>query len=260
MKKLITIFLVFLLISNIMLPSINAMADSNVVEYDYNQEYLTELEEEILEEFEEELVQEFGYEVLEDIDVDISIREEEFIVEIEFEEEDLEASVEVAMNLETEDVIVISEVIDGTGELVVQEFEVFIHEADEDVFIATVIDLATGESYEINTTELQASVLATPIILIITKFGVKAAIKMVGKKAIQGVITGYTKHGLAQAMGRNGGRGVATWAINNAIKNPTKIIPQANGVLRYENAEAVVVLNKYGKVITTWAKTSRAWR
>ena len=91
MKKLITIFLVFLLISNIMLPSINAMADSNVVEYDYNQEYLTELEEEILEEFEEELVQEFGYEVLEDIDVDISISEEEFIVEIEFEEEDLEA-------------------------------------------------------------------------------------------------------------------------------------------------------------------------
>ena len=62
----------FLLISNIMLPSINAMAESNVVEYDYTEEYLTELEEEILEEFEEELVQEFGYEVLEDLDVDIS--------------------------------------------------------------------------------------------------------------------------------------------------------------------------------------------
>jgi len=55
-----------------MLPSINAMAESNVVEYDYTEEYLTELEEEILEEFEEELVQEFGYEVLEDLDVDIS--------------------------------------------------------------------------------------------------------------------------------------------------------------------------------------------
>lgn len=263
MKKIISCLLVSLLVLNGIIPGVNAYASTGEINYEYNLDYLEVLEEEILEEFEEfeeELVQEYGFEILEDMDVDISISEEEFIVEIDFEEEDFIASLEIAMKLETEDVTVISEVIDSTGELILQEVEVFIHDADEDVFIATLIDLETGESYEINTTELQASVLAAPIVLIITKFGVKAAIKMLGKKAIQGVITGYTKHGLAQAMGRNGGRGVATWAINNAIKNPTKIVSQANGVLRYENIEAVVVLNKYGKVITTWAKTSRAWR
>lgn len=43
--------------------------------------------------------------------------------------------------------------------------------------------------------------------------------------------------------------------MNSAVKNPTKIIPQANRVLRCENSYAVVVLNKCGKVITTYAKT-----
>jgi len=44
------------------------------------------------------------------------------------------------------------------------------------------------------------------------------------------------------------------------VQNTESIQFDTTRYLRYENAEAVVVLNKYGKVITTWAKTSRAWR
>lgn len=75
-----------------------------------------------------------------------------------------------------------------------------------------------------------------------------------------GQITGYTRHGLAQAIGRDGGKGVASWAINSAVKNPTKITNKSNGTTRYENSNAVVVLNQNGKVVTTWAKTRQAWR
>lgn len=75
-----------------------------------------------------------------------------------------------------------------------------------------------------------------------------------------GKITGYTKHGLAQAIGRDNGKGVASWAINSAVKNPTKVTNKTNGTVRYENSNAAVVLNQDGKVVTTWAKTSEAWR
>ena len=61
-------------------------------------------------------------------------------------------------------------------------------------------------------------------------------------------------------MGRDGGRGVAPQAILNAVKNPLKIVEQANGAIKYVGKNAVVVLNKYGKVITTYAKGSAGLR
>ena len=43
---------------------------------------------------------------------------------------------------------------------------------------------------------------------------------------VSGEITGYTTHGYEQAIGRDGGRGVASDAILDAVQNPVQIVPQ----------------------------------
>jgi len=67
-------------------------------------------------------------------------------------------------------------------------------------------------------------------------------------------ITGYTKHGLNQAIGRDDGKGVNAKSMLDAIKNPKKIITNQNGTFQYIGKKATVVLNKQGKVVTAWDK------
>ena len=77
----------------------------------------------------------------------------------------------------------------------------------------------------------------------------------VTNKAVAGKITGYTKHGLNQALGRNGGRGVSAKHMLDAVKNPKKVVEGANGTIKYQGKKAAVVLNSEGKVITTFGKS-----
>ena len=72
-------------------------------------------------------------------------------------------------------------------------------------------------------------------------------------------IRGYTRHGLNQAISRDG-VGVSTRAILDAVRNPTKIVKQAKGAVKYVGENATVILNRSGKVITTWARTKLGWR
>ena len=89
------------------------------------------------------------------------------------------------------------------------------------------------------------------------------SIKLIGK-VVASINSGgrikYTDHGYKQAMGRDGGRGISDSAIRDTIKNPTKISPQSGGRLRFEGSQGVVVLNKFGEIITCWAKSSKYWR
>jgi hypothetical protein len=72
-------------------------------------------------------------------------------------------------------------------------------------------------------------------------------------------ITGYTKHGIEQAIGRDG-VGVAARAILDAFKSPLKIIGQAGWRFQFTGQNAVVVLNAEGKVVTTWATNAAGVR
>lgn len=76
---------------------------------------------------------------------------------------------------------------------------------------------------------------------------------------IGGRISGFTRHGINQAISRDG-RGVASWAILDAVTNPTKTVAQADGAIAYIGANARVVLNAAGEVITVIATSSKAWR
>ncbi len=72
---------------------------------------------------------------------------------------------------------------------------------------------------------------------------------------VGGKITGYTKHGLNQVLGRNGGRGVSAKHMLDAVKNPKKVVEGANGAIKYQGKKAAVVLNSEGKVITAFGKS-----
>ena len=76
--------------------------------------------------------------------------------------------------------------------------------------------------------------------------------------------TGFTKHGINQAISRDG-VGVTPGAIGDAIRSP--IAPVTRGVdqlgrpyFEFIGKQAVVWLNEAGKVISTYATTSAAWR
>jgi hypothetical protein len=74
-----------------------------------------------------------------------------------------------------------------------------------------------------------------------------------------GKLTGYTRHGLRQAATRNG-VGVKPSAILDTVRNPVKVVAQSGGRLKYTSEKAVVVVNKIGKIITTYAKSSKYTR
>ncbi len=75
-------------------------------------------------------------------------------------------------------------------------------------------------------------------------------------------ITGMTRHGAERAEGRDGGVGVSDEAMADAVANPTEppIYQADKNAYRYRGRDAEVVLNEQGRVVTTWAKSSRGWR
>jgi hypothetical protein len=64
-------------------------------------------------------------------------------------------------------------------------------------------------------------------------------------------ITGFSKHGLNQAINR----GVSPSAILDATRNPLTINPRPNGTTQYIGSRATVVLNPSGRVVTMWPTT-----
>lgn len=76
-----------------------------------------------------------------------------------------------------------------------------------------------------------------------------------------GTIRGYTRHGLNQAINRNG-HGVSPSAILSAVENPTSVkVNVREETVKYRGANSVVLIStRTGKVITTWATNSKGWR
>ena len=72
-------------------------------------------------------------------------------------------------------------------------------------------------------------------------------------------MTGFSKHGLSQALARNG-HGDSRKAILDAVKHPINVINKGSRGIKYVCKLATVILKGGGKVITTWATTSVGWR
>ena len=78
-------------------------------------------------------------------------------------------------------------------------------------------------------------------------------------RPIAGVISGFTRHGITQAVGREGA-GVSSRAILDAGRNPVRVRPQSGGRVRYDGRDGTVVVNHRGEVITTWARNRQGIR
>jgi hypothetical protein len=80
-----------------------------------------------------------------------------------------------------------------------------------------------------------------------------------GTAGVEAAITGFTRHGLEQALGREG-VGVSEQAMLDAVNAPEQIIKGTNGTTRFVGKDATVVLNSEGSVVTTWANSSAGTR
>ncbi|WP_374098989.1 hypothetical protein [Pseudomonas aeruginosa] len=92
-----------------------------------------------------------------------------------------------------------------------------------------------------------------------SRLNMQLAAEQVAGSKMPAQITGYSKHGLNQAISRDG-VGVAPQAITDAVSNPIKISGQSGGRFVFTGKNAVVVVNSQGKVITTWATSSAGTR
>ncbi len=85
------------------------------------------------------------------------------------------------------------------------------------------------------------------------------ASKAVFNVPIGGKIPGFTRHGLNQAISREG-VGVTQAAMRDAVANPLRVLHQEGGKVLYVGRNARVVLNTDGEVVTTMALSRGAWR
>jgi hypothetical protein len=126
-----------------------------------------------------------------------------------------------------------------------------------DLSISSFTDFGFGQA-----AEFQPSTPAKATAMTSTEVGlavVPAAGGFLRGTTVGGAITGFTKHGIDQAISREG-VGVSTRAILDAVKNPVGRFSQAGGRTMYVGRDATVILSSSGRVITTWARRSAGFR
>ncbi len=127
--------------------------------------------------------------------------------------------------------------------------------------------ITTDQIRAVSTTWAGATLLAVaPAVAVLGSSGGLTTLGIAGavgdgaaSAALGGTITGYSFHGLHQAISRDG-VGVATSAILNAVRNPISVVHQARGTILYVGQNASVVLNTAGRVVTVWARNRLGWR
>ena len=74
-------------------------------------------------------------------------------------------------------------------------------------------------------------------------------------------ITGYTRHGLDQAMFRDM-HGVNPRSILNTTRNPITrpVFDPLRDTWRFTGVDSIVVLNRNGRIVTAWATSPTGWR
>lgn len=174
MKKIISILMVIFLIFGVTIPHagastiipINKLSNENNDEKQLQNDIDTEIKEaekEIRKEIEKEITNLYGKETLEDIEsLDLGIeilKNGQIIVTLNLNTTDFEAGFELDMYPESDTIILTSTFIDEKGEEIHKKLAAVVHENNDDVFKASLQDIETGEVYNIDTTELNASVL-----------------------------------------------------------------------------------------------------
>ncbi|MDJ0333446.1 SAR2788 family putative toxin [Planococcus sp. S3-L1] len=193
MKNFISILIVAFLFLGATLPNAFANSDlpiENITIEDEEQleREIAETEKEIKKEIEEEISTLYGNETLEDIQslglgIEV-LKNGQIIVDLELETTDFDADFELDMLPESDTIILDSSFVDETGNTHDTSLIAEIEENTNDIFKASLKNIETGEVYNIDTTELNASVL--PIfVYVIGGVVIRTTAKHVGGIAIK---------------------------------------------------------------------------
>lgn len=131
---------------------------------------------------EEEIEQDFGVNVSEELTFNVKEYQNTVVVDTTLVTEDINVLTEVEYNLEAE-TILLNGIVEEDGKETNENFEVIVHEVEGENFSATFIDQNTGEIYDMNTIEAQASAVPLVIVAAVARYGITYAIKKYGKKA-----------------------------------------------------------------------------
>lgn len=126
------------------------------------------------------------------------------IVNTQVETGDIEAESEMSLDLENQEIIISTSVEDEeTGELVEYDFDVVVTGVDGEEFTAVFTDLKTGEQFNVDTAEVQASWYPLVVIAIhVARHGIKWAIKKHGQKAVKSATTKYGKSASGKTLSK----------------------------------------------------------
>ena len=127
-----------------------------------------------------------------------------------------------------------------------------VEQAVADLAVAKRNFMASGVTYDASGVLYGAATLATPIKG--SRFGSAMPRTSVGPNLKIGPATGYTKHGINQAISREG-VGVSPNAIKDALTNPVSARSKPNGTTQYVGKDATVVVNHTGNIVSTWARS-----
>lgn len=111
------------------------------------------------------------------------------VIETEHIANETEVYVKIDMDRESEDINISGEVISDEGQTISHNYDVVVHDIEDDNFIATFIDSETGEIIDIDSTQMSASALPLVIIAAVARYGIKYAMKKYGKKAAQSAVS-----------------------------------------------------------------------
>jgi hypothetical protein len=65
---------------------------------------------------------------------------------------------------------------------------------------------------------------------------------------VAAAVAGFRKHGIDQIINR----AISPQALLDAVKNPLRVRPRPNETTQYVGADATIVLNADGEVVTVW--------
>ncbi|TDL88715.1 hypothetical protein E2R55_16225 [Vibrio vulnificus] len=145
--------------------------------------------------------------------------DKEMSISSHLESEGLEITSDMYINTDTGDITLSGVSSLENGEVNSQNYKLFFHDIQGENFIATAVDQSTGEIYEINTIDAQASVLPALVIGVVLKEGAKWAIKKYGPKLL---ISTFSRAAISAAIKNIGKFAVSNKHLSNAGGNYRK--------------------------------------
>lgn len=136
-----------------------------------------------------------------DIEIQSEMVDEIAYIETTIESDKVTVDGILELDFETSDMTIAVELKDEDMNVVSTSMDIVIKEIEGENFTALLTDLDTGETYEVNTSEVTASWYPLVVIAIsVARYGIQYAIKKYGKSAVTKATSKYGKNATTQSL------------------------------------------------------------